>query len=90
MCSLCTSDVHDLLRITAGERDTWRAHYHQQRADTARAATATVHRAMSDLRDTFNEFRARYRDADSHALIDELHQRTNETLVLLLPVPGGE
>ena len=46
-----------------------------------------VARAKANLHDVFNEFDARYADTESHGLVAELRQRTDETLDMLNPHP---
>jgi hypothetical protein len=54
------------------------------REELTTLTNCTLVRARSSLADVFNEFRSRYLDAHSHALIDELEQRCNEDLVDIL------
>jgi hypothetical protein len=44
-------------------------------------------RAQAGLNDLYDEFESRYRDAESHALVTELRQRTREALLMLCPSP---
>jgi hypothetical protein len=46
-----------------------------------------VLRAQAALTEVLNEFRARYLDAHSHALLDEFDQRSKERLELIIPWP---
>lgn len=46
-----------------------------------------VMRSLAALGEVMNEFRSRYLDSASHALLDELETRSKERLSLIVPWP---
>ena len=56
------------------------------KAEMAVIQRTALTRVIASQADVFTEFYARYLDGASHALIDEMQQRTREAVELLMPV----